>query len=138
MNPNTKYYIAGGVLLIIVIILIAYYNKQKADEKKIADLEKQNANPTTEKVVFELPTSPDPSTFGPRYWEAFHTLSAKIPCTGCRAFAEKFVSYWHDLTNTKLKKPLYDAANYMYFNNAIAKLSNGVSIEDAFQINASH
>lgn len=122
----TKGGIALIVLAIIVVIVFIYsYNKSKNSTNT-------GANADTEKVCFDLPTSSDPSTFGPKYWAAFHTLAKDIPCAGCRGFAEKFVVYMHDIVNKKLGKKIYDQANFDYFNKAISMLNTGMDINTAF------
>jgi hypothetical protein len=80
----------------IVVLIYKYVNK------------KNEATGT----CFDLPTSSDPAVFGPKYWEAFHSLAHQIPCQACRGFAEKFIIFFHDVVNKKLGRPVYDQANY--------------------------
>lgn len=74
-----------------------------------------------EKICYDLPTSVDTEIFGPKYWEAFHDLAHRIPCTGCREEAESFVRFWHDSVNKKLGKPIFDKQNYQLWLNKITK-----------------
>lgn len=112
-----------GILLAvgIAIIIAAYFIYQswfKDDDEK----------------CFHLPKSPDPDVFGSAYWRAFHKLAADIPCSHCRGFAEQFMSFFHDLVNTKLGKPLYDANNYNYFLQSISKINGGQDFYTSFGI----
>ena len=103
MNRNTL--IAITVITILLIIGLYLYSKNKEGEIK---------------KCFTVPTSPDPQTFGPSYWKAFHSLASDIPCPNCRGFAEKFMIFFHDVVNKKLDKPLYDSENYQEIKNYIA------------------
>lgn len=120
MGNSTKIIIGLGAALVVGGII--YYSTQN---KKSSDIEK---------VCFNLPTTVDTSVFGPEYWNAFHTLASKIPCGGCRGFAEKFMVFFHDLVNVKTGAKIYDQANYNYFLSAISKLNSGVDFKTAFGI----
>lgn len=104
MNNSLKYILIGIAILFIAIII---YLQTKPKE--------------IVKDCYNLPGSADPTVFGPVYWNAFHDLAKRVPCPGCRSFAEKFISYFHDVVNVKLGKPLFDSANYnemkLYISN---------------------
>ena|ERR1035437_561862 len=63
-------------------------------------------------VTYELPNSVDTAVFGPVYWAAFADLASKIPCGPCRGHAEGMITFWHDLVNIHIGKPVYDQANF--------------------------
>lgn len=101
--------ILGAIVLIVIIIIAINHQRKK----------------TTETLCFDLPASFDPSIFGSKYWNAFHSLASKIPCGMCRGFAEKFIVFFHDTVNMKLGKPLYDKENFDYFTSLFAKINQG-------------
>lgn len=109
MSTNSKILIGLG-FLVLAGIIIYLYNKSK---KEAAALASANSG-GTKRVCFDLPTSSVPADFGPAYWNAFQTIAADIPCEGCRTYAEKFISFFHDVVNRKVGKAVYDQANYDY------------------------
>lgn len=115
-------FIAVSIIVILGLLFFAY---KKSKGVPVESLERQ---------CFDLPTSVDPTVFGPKYWEAFHKLAAEVPCGGCRGFAEKFMVYFHDLVNLKTDKPIFDKATYEYFNKSIAKLNGGNDFKTAFNL----
>lgn len=88
----------------------------------------QNPKGEPEEVCFNLPRNSDPMVFGPKYWEAFHALSHRIPCGLCRGFAERFMVFFHDTVNLKLGKPLYDKENFDYFTKLYVDISQGKEV----------
>ena len=102
------------ILIIIgVILLLLFIDNNNKNARK------------TQTLAFTLPTSPDPTVFGPYYWNAYHTLAKNVPCPACRGFAEKFTVFFHDTVNMKLNKPLYDPQNFKYFTNLFANINRG-------------
>lgn len=77
--------------------------------------------PTQDVVTLVLPNSASPAVFGPKYWEAFHTLADRIPCGECRDKGSAFVRFFHDLVNRKLGKPIYDQANFDFWMDFLKK-----------------
>lgn len=55
-------------------------------------------------VAYELPLSVDGNVFGPVFWNAFHDIASKVPCSGCREEAESFMKFFHDLVNYRTGK----------------------------------
>ena len=106
----------GKFALIIGIIVLAVLG--------INYLRTRNENKETEDITFRLPTSVDPEVFGPSYWNAFHTLARKIPCSLCRGEAESFMQFFHDYVNLKLGKPLKYPDNFAYWTERIAQIHN--------------
>lgn len=100
---NTKNILIGLGALVILLLVISYFKDK-------------------EKVCYMLPKSSDPKVFGPKYWAALHNITERIPCGTCRGFAEKFAIFWHDFTNVKLGKSLYDENNFNYFTDLIGKI----------------
>lgn len=90
---TTKNILIGVIVLLAAIILFSYMKNR-------------------DKTCFLLPKNPDPTVFGPKYWEALHKMMGDIPCPICRGFAEKFMIFFHDTINKKLLKPVYNQANY--------------------------
>jgi hypothetical protein len=103
---NKQNYLFIG--LVVIILLIAYYLYKNNDSN-------------TEELTFDLPTSVDPSVFGPPYWKAFEKLATSVPCSLCRGDAENFISFMHDYVNLKTKKSLYDKNN---FDTMLATVTN--------------
>lgn len=81
------------LILVVALILVALYLKSK-------------------QTCYSLPTTKDPDKFGPSWWFAFHDLASKVPCPSCREEAVSFMSFFHDVINQKLKKPLYNKENF--------------------------
>lgn len=73
-------------------------------------------------MILKLPKTPDTTVFGPEYWKAYDAVSNSIPCSGCRHEAVSFISFFHDLVNKKLEKPLYNADNYNNWLDTLQKL----------------
>lgn len=63
-------------------------------------------------VCYNLPKHGSTDQWGPFYWEAFHDLSARIPCQECREKGSEFICFMHDSVNLKLKKPLKNEQNF--------------------------
>lgn len=97
MNNTTKYILIGAAVLLVAIII--FLNEKSKKQKESL-------------TCYDLPTSVDPRIFGPSYWKSLHDVVHKIPCGVCRTFSEKFMIYFHDVINKKLKKPVYDQKNY--------------------------
>lgn len=105
----------GKIVLIVLGVILALLG--------INYLINRNKQPQgTQDINFRLPTSVDPSVFGPEYWKAFHTLAEKVPCGLCRGFAEKFIVFFHDTVNLKLGKKLHDPENYDKFTQLISDI----------------
>lgn len=120
------YKITIGILVLIIIALIYIHFRDRSVKKEEVK--------GWETLSFKVPTTVDPTVFGKYYWNAFHTLADKIPCGGCRGFAEKFMIYFHDLVNVKVGHPIFDRPNYDYFNDSICKLNMGQDFNTAFNI----
>lgn len=63
-------------------------------------------------LTYNLPDDPNPVVFGPEFWKAFEDLASKIPCSICKDEGESFVSFWHDLKNFDLGKPIFNRDNF--------------------------
>lgn len=68
--------------------------------------------PNNDIVTLKLPNTGDAEIFGPKYWEAFHALAARIPCSICRDGAIPLEIFKHDIVNLKLGKKVFDKANW--------------------------
>lgn len=125
-NSNSKIGVIFLLGLLVVVLLFLYLNTQN---KKVVSLPQGIS-----RQCYDLPTSLDSSVFGPKYWQAFQSLAHNVPCYHCRVFAEKFISYFHDIVNIKTGKQPYDINNYNYFNKSIANLNSGQDFNTAFGI----
>lgn len=113
MKNNTTTILLIVAIILLIVLLYAQHKRARG---------------ATQHICFELPTTADTTIFGPKYWAAFHTLAANIPCGGCRGFAEKFMIFFHDMVNQKLGKPLQDEANFKQFTHLIADIDKGVDV----------
>lgn len=68
------------------------------------------------------PANNNPLIFGPKYWEAYHRLTERIPCPGCRSKAVPFMKFFHDLVNQELKKTIVYPENLNKHLEFISKL----------------
>ena len=93
---TSKNILLFAAIIAVVVLLYLYVNKK-------------SSNGTD---CYDLPKDVNPDVFGPKYWYALHDITHKIPCPGCRGFAEKFMVFFHDVVNKKLGKDLYDRDNY--------------------------
>lgn len=120
-NLTTRDYIFITAIVVLGVILIWYINKNKTIDSNGVQLDKD---------CYLLPKSVDPLVFGPKYWAAFHDLTHKIPCAGCRDFAEKFMIFFHDFINVKLGKNIYDVQNFNDMSELVmrVKLNNNTWI----------
>lgn len=73
-------------------------------------------------ITLKLPRSIETTVFGPKYWEAFHRLTARIPCSECRNKAVPFMIFFHDLVNRGTKKPIFDKENFNKHLEGISKM----------------
>lgn len=73
-------------------------------------------------ITLALPNSKDTAIFGPKYWKALHTITAKIPCSICRDKAVPFMNFFHDVVNHHTDKPIFDKENYNTHIDNISKL----------------
>lgn len=73
--------------------------------------------------IYELPLNPDTNVWGAKYWKAFHSIANRIPCSSCHDEAVSFVSFWHDVVNTKLGKKRYDEANFKQWTDKICEIN---------------
>lgn len=73
-------------------------------------------------VTLKLPNASDPRIFGPKYWEAFHRLTDRIPCPDCRSKAVPFMVFFHDLVNKGTGKQIFDKENFNRHIENISKL----------------
>lgn len=73
-------------------------------------------------IILALPNNADPVVFGPKYWHAFHKLSERIPCPGCRGKAVPFMNFFHDVVNKETGKPLFDKDNFNKHIDMISKM----------------
>lgn len=96
MDTSTKNILLILLAVAFIVVLYLYVNKKY-------DLQTD---------CYNLPTDVNPAVFGPKYWAAFHNLAHKIPCSGCRDFAEKFMVFFHDVVNQKVGHPIYNRDNY--------------------------
>lgn len=111
------------VLIIVVVFAVAYF----ASKNSGGDI-------STTTKCFTLPTTSDPTVFGPPTWKAFHSLAESIPCPHCRRYAEKFIIFFHDTVNLKTGKPLYDPSNFNKFTKLISDIKAGVPVwSDSYQ-----
>jgi len=110
---NSTFYLIGGLIFAGIVALILWKRKQNV----VAI-----GNPEIKDVTFHLPTTHDPATFGPVYWNAFHTLAQDVPCPACQQFAVKFMTFFHDTVNLKTDKPLHDEANFNTFTDMFAQI----------------
>lgn len=78
--------------------------------------------PQYDVVTLKLPRSIEADIFGPKYWEAFHTLTNRIPCSICRDKAVPFMSFFHDVVNQSTGKPIFNKENYNKHIDLICKL----------------
>lgn len=73
-------------------------------------------------ITLKLPRDHNPMVFGPKYWEAYHRLTERIPCPDCRIKAVPFIKFFHDVVNQELKKPIFDPDNFNKHIDLISKL----------------
>lgn len=75
-------------------------------------------------ITLALPNDRDPSPtiFGPKYWEAYHKLTERIPCQGCRSKAVPFMKFFHDVVNYQKGKPIFYKENFNKHLDLIAKI----------------
>jgi len=73
-------------------------------------------------ITLALPKDSDPTVFGPKYWDALHTIVERIPCPACQMKAVPFMSFFHDVVNKNTGKPLFDKENYNQHIDNICKL----------------
>lgn len=73
-------------------------------------------------ITLTLPNSIDEAIFGPAYWEAYHSLTDRLPCSICRAKAVPFIRFFHDVVNRETKKPIFDKDNFNQHLDMICKL----------------
>lgn len=106
INKKTGKTIAWILLIALVLYIIYRYF----------------GNKNTQVLQYRVPTSVDPSVFGPAYWRSFHSMAGEVPCPSCRGFAEKFMVFFHDMVNLKTGKPLYDVANFNEFTALICQI----------------
>lgn len=78
-------------------------------------------------VTLKLPNTDRAEVFGPKYWEAFHSLAGMIPCSICRDKAVPLEVFKHDVVNLKLDKPVYDRANWKKHVALVNELDKKVS-----------
>lgn len=81
-----------------------------------------NTRKNNDLITLSLPNNPVPTVFGPKYWEAYHKLSERIPCPGCRSEAVPFISFFHDVVNQKKGKPIFNKENFNKHIDMISKL----------------
>lgn len=112
-SGNKKYYAIGGGLLLLLVLAVIYFRDRTGDSKT---------------VCYDLPTTTNPEIFGPHYWAAFHDLGSRVPCPGCRGFAEKFLVFFHDTVNVKTGKPLYDKENFDQFTQMFCDIKEGKDV----------
>lgn len=72
-------------------------------------------------VVYSLPRTHDPETFGPNYWKAIHSLVNKVPCPSCREDGKSLFVFAHDVVNKKIGKPIFDQQNYNKWKDHICE-----------------
>lgn len=113
---SKKIYVIGGAVALFLVLVIIYFK-----------------NKDTETVCYKLPNTTDPSKFGPDYWAAFHDLAHRVPCPGCRGFAEKFMVFFHDTVNLKTGKPIQDEQNFKQFTQLYCDLNAG---KDVFNLHS--
>lgn len=73
-------------------------------------------------VTLKLPKDSNTKVFGPKYWEVYHKLTEMIPCPGCRIKAVPFISFFHDVVNSEIGKPIFDKDNFNMHIDLISKL----------------
>lgn len=81
-----------------------------------------NKRRNNDMVVLSLPNSKEENVFGPKYWEVYHKLTDRIPCSICRAKAVPFIRFFHDVVNRETKKPIFDKENFNKHIDMISKL----------------
>lgn len=67
-----------------------------------------------------------PEIAGPSWWAMLHNWAKAINehgCSSCGAFAVDFTSFFHDLVNRKLGKPMKDPANFVKMVRLIAEVA---------------
>ena len=73
-------------------------------------------------ITLKLPNSKDATVFGPKYWEAFHTITERIPCVLCRDKAVPFMKFFHDVVNYETEKNIQYPDNFNKHLDYIATL----------------
>ncbi len=81
-----------------------------------------NTRKNSDVITLKLPNSKDASVFGPKYWEALHAITERIPCVLCRDKAVPFMKFFHDVVNHETEKPIYDPDNFNKHLDYIATL----------------
>lgn len=109
-------------LLVMLIIGIAaayiYFNYIRIPSETVSISKRKNYNV----ITMALPSEGDTSVWGPKYWQAFHTLAERIPCSLCRDKAVPFIRFFHDVVNKETGKEIFDKENFNEHIDMICKL----------------